>query len=87
MFESLFEGVAVESKQSIFEMFSTGIFQADNQQFAKGISDYMLTTFYTRVKKRHGQIPADLQAKIRVAFDAIKQQKENAFVKNSLGDR
>ena len=87
VFETLFEGVSVKNKEIIMNLFSTGIFQAGNPEFSQGISDYILTTFYSRVKKRYGQIPAELQAKLRVAFDAIKKQKENAFVENSLRER
>ena len=60
-------------------------------EFRKGLSEYLLTKFYTKKKQdsEGGQLPADLQAKFKTVFDAISNlqaAKEESKANKSYSD-
>lgn len=60
-----------------------GLNDKDIGSFGKGISEFLLTTFYIRVKKQYDdKIPSDLKQKMKCMFDAIKDKTENIYVES-----
>lgn len=51
--------------------------------FGKGLSQYLLTTFYARLKKQHqSKLPQETKSKLKVMFDMIKKKTESIFVES-----
>jgi len=63
------------------QIFEQGI-PAKDEEFGRGLSEYLLTKYFNRVKKIHGKqgIPKDMQSLIRCAFDIIKKKTEDEFL-------
>lgn len=86
LFESLFED-EVEA-DTITQLFDSGI-PEEHADFGKGLSHYLLTKFYLRIKnkyKKKGEkkLPPALETKIKAAFDIIKKKTDDEFLAHSL---
>ena len=54
-------------------IFAKGLKDAEmkKQAFVKGLSQFILGRFYARLKKKHEEIPRDLQKKLKSVFKVI----------------
>jgi len=52
-----------------------------HEEFRKGLSEYLLTKFYTKKKKDYGkEMPKELSSKLKVVFDVINERQEIDFI-------
>lgn len=71
----------VAQSKRITQIFEQG-FPEKHDEFGKGLSQYLLTKFYKRIKKLHKTdgIPKAKEALLRCAFDVIKKKSEDEFL-------
>ena len=87
--EHAFAGIGssntADQAKRITQIFEQG-FPEEHEQFGKGLSQYLLTKFYNRVKKVHKKegIPSAKQDLLRRAFDVIKKKTEDEFLAGSM---
>ena len=84
LFEDL---ISTCSADAVSKVLRLGI-PEEQAAFGKGLCQYLLTTFYKRMKKQnHDKIPKELEEKLQQLFDVIKEKQQNEFVAGSIRDR
>ena len=83
VFDHLIKESSVDKKDKLKQVIETGLNDKDLGSFGKGLSQFLLSTFYIRIKKQNGDVlSAETKQKIKVIFDAIKEKTESIFVES-----
>ena len=83
VFDYLIKESSVEHKDKLKQVIETGLNDKDLGSFGKGLSQFLLSTFYVRIKKQNGgTLSPETKTKLKVVFDAIKEKTESIFVES-----